>query len=221
AEIAAETEAIDLEFLTEDLPKLLNSMKVGADRIQRIVASLRTFSRMDEAEKKEVNIHEGIDSTLMILQNRIKAKSDRPEILVVKHYGKLPPVECYAGQLNQVFMNLLSNAIDAIEDAHPASPTLTIQTRITSSNQLQVSIADNGNGIPEKVRSRLFDPFFTTKPVGKGTGMGLSISYQIVTEKHNGALKCVSSPGEGATFVITIPLKLSDQTHPHLLKSQH
>lgn len=208
-EIESEAEAIDLEFLIEDLPKLLNSMKVGADRIQKIVASLRTFSRMDESEMKAVNIHEGLDSTLMILQNRIKARSDRSEIKIIKTYGNLPLVECYAGQLNQVFMNLLSNAIDALEEAQPPVPTLTLQTRITDRNQLEISITDNGIGIPVAVQSRLFDPFFTTKPVGKGTGMGLSISYQIVTEKHNGSLKCLSNPGQGAAFVITIPLKLT------------
>jgi PAS domain S-box-containing protein len=207
-EVQAKAEEIDLEFLVEDLPKLLNSMKIGADRIQKIVASLRTFSRMDEAEKKAVNIHEGIDSTLMILQHRIKSSCDRAEVHIIKTYGQLPLVECYAGQLNQVFMNLLSNAIDAMEESKTPDPTITIQTCITRKNQLQVSIADNGIGIPEGVRSRLFDPFFTTKPVGKGTGMGLSISYQIVTEKHNGSLKCVSQPDEGATFVVTIPLKV-------------
>jgi PAS domain S-box-containing protein len=207
-EVQARAEEIDLEFLVTDLPKLLNSMKIGADRIQKIVASLRTFSRMDEAEKKAVNIHEGIDSTLMILQHRIKASCDRAEVQIIKAYGQLPLVECYAGQLNQVFMNLLSNALDATEEGKVPDPTITIQTRITRSNQLQVSIADNGIGIPEAARSRLFDPFFTTKPVGKGTGMGLSISYQIVAEKHNGSLKCVSQPGEGATFVVTIPLKV-------------
>jgi len=215
-EIQDEIEAIELDFLMEDLPKLLGSMKVGADRIQQIVASLRTFSRMDEAEMKEVNIHDGIDSTLMILQHRIKAKHNHPEIQVIKEYSKLPLVECYAGQLNQVFMNILSNALDALEDRDSRlsademrqNPSqIRIGTEMPSSSRVIIRIADNGPGIPETVGTRLFDPFFTTKPVGKGTGMGLSISYQIVTERHGGSLHCTSAPGVGAEFAIEIPLK--------------
>ncbi len=216
AAITEELEAIDFEFLLEDLPKLLNSMKVGADRIQAIVASLRTFSRMDEADMKAVDIHTGIDSTLVILHNRIKAKSDRGEIAIAKHYGDLPLVECYAGQLNQVFMNLLSNAIDALEEAllqghaNTDPPTITITTQITAAAQVEIRIADNGTGMPTSVRNRIFDPFFTTKPVGSGTGMGLSISYQIIVEKHGGTIKCRSQHGRGTEFVITIPLTQSD-----------
>ncbi|NJK70397.1 MAG: PAS domain S-box protein [Microcoleus sp. SU_5_3] len=215
-EIQEETEAIELNFLVEDLPKLLSSMKVGADRIQQIVASLRTFSRMDEAEMKEVNIHDGIDSTLMILQHRLKAKHNHPEIQVIKAYGKLPLVECYAGQLNQVFMNILSNALDALEerdlrrsaDELREQPShIRIRTEMSPSGKVIIRIADNGPGMTESVCNRLFDPFFTTKPVGKGTGMGLSISYQIVTERHGGSLHCNSSPGQGAEFAIEIPLK--------------
>jgi PAS domain S-box-containing protein len=210
AAIQDEIEAIDLEFLLEDLPKLLNSMKVGADRIQKIVASLRVFSRMDEAEMKQVDLHEGIDSTLMILQNRIKAKPDRVAIDVHKNYGEIPPIECYAGALNQVFMNILSNAIDALDDAlHRqliTAPAIQIQTELLDTHQVCIRISDNGPGIPETLQQRLFDPFFTTKPVGKGTGMGLSISHQIVTEKHHGTLECCSQPDQGATFVITLPL---------------
>ncbi|MBG1240680.1 trifunctional serine/threonine-protein kinase/ATP-binding protein/sensor histidine kinase [Nostoc sp. NZL] len=211
-EIQEEAEAIDLEFLLEDLPKLLSSMRVGADRIRQIVASLRTFSRMDEAEIKAVNIHEGIDSTIMILQHRLKAKSDCPAIQLVKHYALLPQVECYAGQLNQVFMNVLSNAIDALEESlvenqeQITTPTITIYTEQIDAHQVEIRIADNGMSIPEPVRRRLFDPFFTTKPVGKGTGMGLSISYQIVTEKHGGSLSCTSEPGKGVEFQIRIPI---------------
>lgn len=208
-EIQAKSEAIDLNFLIEDLPQLLASMRVGAERIQKIVLSLRNFSRMDEAEIKEVNVHEGIDSTLMILQNRLKAKSDRLAIAVVKNYGKLPDVECCAGQLNQVFMNLLANAIDALEEsivkAHNLTPTITIYTEALNSDRIRIRFADNGLGVPEGVRQKLFDPFFTTKPVGKGTGLGLSISYQIITERHNGILKCVSFPEQGTEFVIEIP----------------
>ncbi|MCC3531120.1 MAG: PAS domain S-box protein [Microcoleus sp. PH2017_22_RUC_O_B] len=215
-EIIEEVEAIELEFLMDDLPKLLTSMKVGADRIQQIVASLRTFSRMDEAEMKAVNIHEGIDSTLMILQHRLKAKHNHPEIQVIKEYAQLPLVECYAGQLNQVFMNILSNALDALEerdlrrsaDQMRENPSLIrIWTQMPKPERVLIRISDNGPGIPETVGTRLFDPFFTTKPVGKGTGMGLSISYQIVTDRHNGSLKCTSAPGQGAEFAIEIPLK--------------
>ncbi|MFN6465019.1 MAG: AAA family ATPase [Nostoc sp. DedVER02] len=211
-EILSQAEAIDLEFVLEDLPKLLSSMWVGADRIRQIVASLRTFSRMDEAEIKAVNIHEGIDSTIMILQHRLKAKSDRVGIELIKHYGNLPQVECYAGQLNQVFMNVLSNAIDALEETlaknqgQITTPTITIHTKQIDAHQIEIRIADNGLGMPEPVRQRLFDPFFTTKPVGKGTGMGLSISYQIVSEKHGGSLSCTSEPGKGAEFQIRIPV---------------
>ncbi|WP_318780878.1 trifunctional serine/threonine-protein kinase/ATP-binding protein/sensor histidine kinase [Dendronalium phyllosphericum] len=212
-EIQEEAEAIDLEFLLEDLPKLISSMRVGADRIRQIVASLRNFSRMDEAEIKAVNIHDGIESTLMILQHRLKAKSDRIGIEVIKHFGNLPLVECYAGQLNQVFMNVLSNAIDALEEllaSNPGkmtSPSITIYTEQINSDRIEIRIADNGLGMPESVRQRLFDPFFTTKPVGKGTGMGLSISYQIVTEKHGGSLTCTSKPGLGAEFQICVPVR--------------
>ncbi|MBF2028687.1 MAG: PAS domain S-box protein [Oscillatoriales cyanobacterium C42_A2020_001] len=222
AEVQRRIDTIEVDFLTQDLPKLLNSMKVGADRIQKIVASLRNFSRMDEAEVKAVDIHEGIDSTLMILQNRIKERPDHTGIEIVKDYSRLPLVECYAGQLNQVFMNILSNAIDALDEtyqgqtrslpegstASPIAAQITIQTRLTDDNQrVQICIIDNASGMNEEVQRRIFEPFYTTKPVGKGTGMGLSISYQVVVEKHGGNLHCLSTPGEGTTFVIEIPVK--------------
>ncbi|WP_138498012.1 sensor histidine kinase [Nostoc sp. PA-18-2419] len=218
-ELAAE---IDLEFVIQDLPKLLNSMKIGAQRIREIVLSLRNFSRMDEADMKEVDIHQGIDSTLMILEHRIKGRPDYPAIQVIKEYGNLPLVECYAGQLNQVFMNILVNAIDAIEESfvilaskksqitsnqgQMTSPQIRIRTQLLEPNQVMISIADNGLGIPKEVKQRLFDPFFSTKPIGKGTGMGLSISYQIISQKHGGKLECISQLGSGAEFAITIPL---------------
>jgi len=232
-EIQAEIEKIDLDFVRTDLPKLLNSMKLGADRIRNLVLSLRNFSRLDEAEMKSVNIHEGIDSTLLILQNHLKAAAGRSEILVIKEYGDLPFVECYAGQLNQVFMNLLSNAIDALEDSRiqnyqllisnsqrPVSPpSITIRTQIKElrnpddislSSPMKpyavIKITDNGSGMTEAVRRRLFDPFFTTKTVGKGTGLGLSISYQIVVKKHGGRIQCISAPGAGSEFVVEIPI---------------
>jgi signal transduction histidine kinase len=189
-------------------------MKVGAERICEIVCSLRNFSRLSEAEMKAVNIHEGLDSTLMILQNRLKAQPKHPGIQVIKEYGNLPKVECYAGQLNQVFMNLLSNAIDAIDEQNQtrsfeeikARPSIIRVRTEVNSNQVIIRIADNGPGMTEQVKARLFDPFFTTKPVGVGTGLGLSISYQIVVEKHGGQLHCQSHEGQGTEFVIQIPL---------------
>ncbi|OKH31049.1 hypothetical protein NIES2119_29630 [[Phormidium ambiguum] IAM M-71] len=214
-EIQEVADEIDLEYLLIDLPKLLNSMQVGAKRIQNIVLSLRNFSRMDESEIKAVDIHEGIDSTLMILQNRLKDKPDHPAIEVWKNYQSLPLVECYAGQLNQVFMNILTNAIDALDERDKkrnfqeikAAPSqIIITTEGIASQGVRIRIADNGPGISETVLQRLFDPFFTTKPVGKGTGLGMSISYQIVTEKHHGVLYCNSQLEKGAEFVVEIPL---------------
>jgi two-component system, NtrC family, sensor kinase len=200
---------IDLEFLSQDLPQVLSSMTLGIDRICQIVRSLRSFSRMDESEMKPVNLHKGIDSTLLILHARIKAKDKRPAIEVIKEYGNLPLVECYAGQINQVLMNAIANAIDAMEErmAHGScpNPKIRIITAVVGGNAL-IRIADNGIGMTDEVRQRLFDSFFTTKPLGKGTGLGLSISYQIVVEKHGGALWCESTPGQGTEFWIKIPL---------------
>ncbi|WP_026731148.1 GAF domain-containing sensor histidine kinase [Fischerella sp. PCC 9605] len=200
---------IDLDFIAEDLPNLLSSMQIGTERIQEIVQSLRTFSRLDEAEFKFVDIHEGIDSTLMILAHRLKAQPDRPAIQIIKDYGQLPLVECYPGQLNQVFMNLLSNAIDALEEGlgEGSVPCIRIYTVITDDDTVTIRIVDNGTGMNEKVRSRLFNPFFTTKPIGKGTGLGLSISYQIITEGHKGKLSCQSALGHGTEFAIEIPIR--------------
>ncbi|BAY25808.1 putative histidine kinase [Calothrix sp. NIES-2100] len=215
AEIADAIESIDIEFLIEDLTKALQSMRLGTTRIREIVLSLRNFSRLDEAEVKDVNIHDGIDSTITILHNRLKAHSERPEIQIIREYGNLQPVECHAGQLNQVFMNIISNAIDALEDyikqqlqtGIALTPSIiSIQTEVTNKNWVRICIADNGPGIKEEIRQRLFDPFFTTKPVGKGTGLGLSISYQIITEKHGGKLWCESTPGQGTKFIIEMPI---------------
>jgi signal transduction histidine kinase len=208
-------ETIDLDFLIEDLPQILNSMKVGAERIHRIVLSLRIFSRLNEADIKRVDLHEGIDSTLLILQSRLKADVDHSKIKVVKEYGDLPLVECFAGKLNQVFMNILSNAIDAIakpeaetiEQQVPRQGQITIRTEKLGDHRVRIRIADNGVGMSETVKARLFDPFFTTKPVGKGTGLGLSICYEIVVKKHRGILKCSSEPGEGAEFWIELPIQ--------------
>ena len=218
-EIQKMAQEIDLEFLLEDMPKLLDSMQEGTTRIDEIVQSLRMFSRLDEAERKQVDLHKSIDSTLMLLGNRLKANSERSAIQVVKEYGNLPLVECYAGQLNQVFMNILVNAIDAHEenekkaqcsmlDAQFSTPIIRIRTEVNEPHGVTVRISDNGVGMTEAVQQKLFDPFFTTKPVGKGKGLGLSISYQIVTEKHRGKLWCSSTPGQGSEFVIDIPTQL-------------
>ncbi len=207
-EITEQAEEADLEFLTEDLPKMLTSLKVGTERIRQIVLSLRNFSRHDEAEMKEVDIHEGIDSTLMILQNRLKGARDSPRVEVIKDYGTLPKVECYAGQLNQVFMNIINNGIDALLEAEDNDTReIRIHTEVKDSDWIVIAIADNGPGMTQETRQRIFDPFFTTKPVGSGTGLGLSISYQIVIEQHGGQLKCISVPGEGAQFFIEIPVQ--------------
>jgi len=214
-EIQEYIENIDLEFVREDLLKILSSMKMGADRIREIVLSLRNFSRLDDSAKQPANIHEGIDNTLLILHSKLRAQSEYPEIRVIKEYGKLPLIECYAGQLNQVFMNLLSNSIDALEDAWKQKkrsgcsdwkPTISVRTEAINENSICIRITDNAIGMTEDVRLRLFDPFFTTKPMGKGTGLGLAISYRIVAEKHGGTLICRSVLGEGTEFAIEIPL---------------
>lgn len=244
-EIAEEIDAIDLEFLFEDLPKLLKSMKSGAERIREIVRSLRNFSRLDEAEIKPVNIHEGIDSTLLILQNRLRGNEGEnggktPSIEVIKEYGDLPPVDCYPGQLNQVFLNIINNAIDALQRKNPPR-IIRIHTRVIEASEVklpadsqqtgeeestgdrdiewvEIRIVDNGPGIPEEVRQKMFDPFFTTKPVGTGTGVGLSISYQIVVEKHKGRLTCFSEPGQDTQLLIQLP-RHQEYCEPALFES--
>jgi two-component system, NtrC family, sensor kinase len=209
-------EEADLEFIQEDLPKIVTSMRVGSERIRQIVLSLRNFSRLDEAELKAVNIHEGIDSTLMILQHRLKAKPERLEIEVMRDYGDLPDVLCYPGSLNQVFMNVLANAIDAVEEVDAQQcyqaikhdpGRITIRTSVTESKWIEIAIADNGIGMPEHLQQQIFAPFFTTKPLGKGTGIGMSISHQIIVEKHHGKLTCFSTLGKGTELIIQIPLK--------------
>lgn len=215
-EIEQESQDIDLEFLIEDLPKMLGSMKVGIDRIRDIIQSLRIFSRVDEVQMKPTDIHDGLNSTLLILHNRLKVRADRPAIEVIKEYGKLPPLECYSGQLNQVFMNLLANAIDALEEKKVTNQgqanshrnlTIWIRTEMTDSDTIVIKISDNGPGMSDDILRHLFDPFFTTKPSGKGTGIGLSISQQIVVEKHGGQLKCMSVPNQGTEFTIELPIR--------------
>ncbi|HEY9644737.1 MAG TPA: ATP-binding protein [Chroococcidiopsis sp.] len=234
--IQEKSEELDINFINKDLPRLLGSMKSGTSRIREIVKSLRSFSRLDEAEYKAANLQDGLDSTLMILNSRLKEREDFPGITVIKDYDVLPFIDCYPGQLNQVFINILSNAIDALEasdkfkpvpskatapdqptqasnGSSPASsllPTITIQTAMLSHNSVVIRIADNGSGIPADIRSKIFNPFFTTKRVGQGKGLGLSISYKIVVTNHGGRLQCHSKPGQGTEFVIEIPILQSD-----------
>jgi signal transduction histidine kinase len=242
-------ETIDLSFLSEDLPKILSSMKVGAERIRQIVLSLRNFSRLDETDQKPANIHEGIDSTLLILQHRLKPTTTFPGVQITKDYGDIPPVECYAGQLNQVFMNILSNAVDALEQwsnqqtapqksfeksfgksleiSPEISPQIAIQTKPATLGEdesipaITVHIADNGPGMQPETLEHIFEPFFTTKPVGKGTGLGLAISYQIVVERHHGTLVCQSRPHQGTEFWITIPVGNVPKSKLSKLPCQH
>ncbi len=224
--IQALAEKIELEFLAEDFPHLLSSMQTGSRRIADIVKALRTFSRLDETGRKPADLQAGLESALMILQHRLKVQSDRPEIEVIKRIAALPLVTCCAGLLNQVLMNILVNAIDALEDyyrheqscqpsqvldsqnnlASAWTPKITITTELASRQAVVITIADNGPGIHPAIKNKVFDPFFTTKPVGKGTGLGLSTSHTIVTEQHQGRLECFSEPGQGAQFVITLPL---------------
>ena len=231
--IQEKIEAVDLDFIVEDLNKVLGSMRVGTDRILEIVQSLRNFSRLDEAEVKAVDIHEGIESSLVILQHRLKPQPNRPGIQVIKDYGIFPLVKCYPGQLNQVFMNILGNAIDALEESFAINNlssarnnhgqekitndklTIWIRTEKINCNYpdcdslsscIAIRIADNGLGMTTQIRQQIFNPFFTTKPVGQGTGLGLSISYQIVNKTHRGQLHCISEQGQGAEFIIELPI---------------
>ncbi len=210
----------DIDFILKDLPKTLLSMKVGTDRIRQIVLSLRNFSRLDEASFKTADIHEGIDSTLLILGHRLKAYSDQCKVEIIKDYGNISPVECYPAQLNQVFMNLLANSLDALEeatdsgklsivnDADYSMPKIWISTQMHEPDQIEIRIRDNGCGIKEEIKTKIFDHFFTTKLVGKGTGLGLAISRQIINEKHAGTLSLNSSPGQGTEFIIRLSVKL-------------
>jgi signal transduction histidine kinase len=224
--IQAELEVTDLEFLESDLLKLLNSMNFGARRIREIVKSMRVFSRTDDANLTEIDIHECLDGTLTILNYRLKPKPEHPEIELIKNYGLLPPVECYAGQINQVFMNILSNAIDALdeynqprsfEEIQQQPSRIEIRTTMIGDDWVAIHIADNGPGICQELQAKLFEPFFTTKPAGKGTGLGLSISHQIVVDKHGGNINCQSTPGNGTEFIIKIPIQ--QRVSPHLCAS--
>ncbi len=213
-------ENVELDFIEEDLGKSLQSMKIGTQRIREIVVSLRNFSRLDESAFKSVDLHEGIDNTLLLLMHRLKAQTDSPPIEVIKDYSQLPLVDCYPGQLNQVFMNLLANAIDALEETAQQNIStdcparrIWVSTQAMDQDWVRITIADNGPGMPEHVSAQIFDPFFTTKLVGKGTGLGLSISHQIIAEKHNGKIWCDSSFEVGTTFFVEIPIRQADH-HP-------
>mgnify|MGYP001821119857 CR=1 FL=1 len=214
-EIVQAIENIDLDFVKTDLPKLIQSMGSGTCRVQKIVQSLRTFSRLDEAGYKYDSLHQGIDSTLILLQGQLHPYAHLPAIEVIKQYGHLPAVECHLGALNQVFLNLITNAIDALRLAlsqiPDLQPKIIIKTQQIDRDRVQVSIADNGCGIVETARDRIFDPFFTTKPVGKGTGLGLSVSYEIIVDQHQGQLDFISSPNEGTEFILQLPI--SHQTN--------
>ena len=232
AEIIYHQQITEIEYLIDDLPKLISSIKVGAERIREIVLSLRNFSRLDEAEMKAVDIHSGIESTLMILQHRLKSKPNTSDVSVIKEYGVLPLVECFPGQLNQVLMNLIINAIDSLESRYMNNslesrytknipdtffqtnepPFIWIRTQLeetsnSGTKKILISISDNGVGIPEAIQGKIFDPFFTTKPIGKGTGLGLAICHSIIVEKHRGTIGCNSTLGQGTEFIIEIPVK--------------
>ena len=223
--IETQIREIDLPYLTADFPKLLQSMESGANRINQIVQSLRNFSRLDEATVKTVDVHEGLDNTVMILSNRLQASRSSAAIQVIREYQQLPKVACLAGQINQVFLHILDNAIDALtpqralqavgQDAADVviSPIIWIRTALLATERVRIEIANNGPPIPDQVRNRIFDPFFTTKPVGKGTGMGMSISYQVVVEQHQGSLECISDV-QGVTFLIELPVEFSEAAYP-------
>ncbi|MEG4418734.1 response regulator [Microcoleus sp. LAD1_D5] len=218
-EFEEKSQELDLEFIVEDLPKIIDSMAVGTERLYNLSMSLRNFSRLDTSALTPVNIHDGLDSTLLILGHRLKGKGPHTAIKVIKQYGELPLVECYPGQLNQVFMNVLANAIDSLEESTIScplcseqqqsndNPQIRICTEMLQGDRVMIRIADNGLGITPEIMQHLFTPMFTTKSVGKGTGLGLSISREIVEEKHGGQLTCISSPEGGVEFVIEIPIQ--------------
>ncbi|QKQ77877.1 HAMP domain-containing histidine kinase [Nostoc sp. TCL240-02] len=216
--IEAKIKSIELEYLCDDLPKLMASMSTGSERITDIVLGLRNFSRLDEAKIKSVDIHEGIDNTLMILNHQLTLPNKLPDIQVVKDYGQLPKISCYANQLNQVFMNIINNAIYALKDnmqyweSANKIPTIQIKTLVVDNERLFISIKDNGSGMKSEIQEQIFNPFFTTKPVGQGTGLGLSISHQIIVEKHQGKLNCISALGKGTEFQIEIPIQNFQQS---------
>ncbi|MEG4856885.1 ATP-binding protein [Microcoleus sp. K1-B6] len=210
-EITDLIEEIDLGFLVEDLPKVISSMQMGSNRIREIVKSMGNFSRTDNSNMTMCDLHDSIDSTVLILRNRLNSQIDRRDIQVIKNYGKLPPVECYSGQLNQVFMNLITNAIDALDEVSQNQPyaalKISITTELAGPDRVRVRIADTGTGMTPQIKERMFEQFFTTKEIGKGTGLGLSIVYKILVENHRGSLRCESEPGKGTEFIIELPIQ--------------
>jgi signal transduction histidine kinase len=211
---------IELEFLVMDWKKMINSMETGASRIRDIVSSLKNFSSLGKSGIKFANIEQGIEDTLLVLQHRLKGDKNHPEIQIIKNYGNIPEVNCYINQINQVFVNLISNAIDSFEEHKTKNPVIEINTEVISENRIRIRIGDNGCGMPEEIKDKIFQPFFTTKPVGKGTGLGLSTTYQIITETHAGQIYCQSAPGEGTEFIIEIPIKkIENNSTTTLLKN--
>ena len=208
--IQAKLADLDLEFVQNDLPKVVSSMRSGTNRIQKIIDSLRGFARLDESDRKAVNLNEGIEHTLEIIQHRLIQTVEHSAIQLIYRPEILPLVDCYASQINQVFLSLINNAIDAFKSGQStqSKPTISILTQTLSSGEVEIVIADNGSGIPNEIHDRIFDPFFTTKPVGKGTGLGLSISHQIITRQHQGTLRLTSSSNLGTEFMITLPIKM-------------
>jgi len=210
-EIQAQIDEMDLDFLVEDLPKVMSSMQMGSNRIREIVKSMGSFSRTDNSNMTRCDLHESIDSTVLILRNRLTSQINRRDIQVVKKYGKLPAVECYAGQINQVFMNLLTNAIDALDEAAQNQPDavlkISISTELAGPDRVRVRIADTGAGMTVQIKEQMFEQFFTTKEIGKGTGLGLSIVYKILVENHRGTLRCESEPSKGTEFIIELPVQ--------------
>ncbi|MEG4506504.1 ATP-binding protein [Microcoleus sp. F6_B4] len=210
-EIKAQIEEMELDFLVEDLPKVMSSMQMGSNRIREIVKSMGNFSRTDNSNMTMCDLHDSIDSTVLILRNRLTSQIDRRDIQIVKNYGNLPPVECYSGQLNQVFMNLITNAIDALDEVSQNQPyaalKISIATELAGSDRVRVRIADTGTGMTPQIKERMLEQFFTTKEIGKGTGLGLSIVYKILVENHRGSLRCESEPCKGTEFIIELPIQ--------------
>jgi len=213
--LAEELQNIDMDFIIADINNVFNSMRTGTERISTLILALRIFSRLNESDVKSVNLHQGIDSTLLLLQSKMKPERHRSGIQVIKNYSDLPNITCYASQMNQVFLNLLNNAIDALEFGpgkfwHETTiPTIWIGTELTNQERVKITVKDNGMGIEEKIKPNLFNPFFTTKPVGKGSGLGLLTCYEIVVDKHQGQLTYNSQFGQGAEFIVEIPVHLT------------
>jgi two-component system, NtrC family, sensor kinase len=217
-EIVQKQQDMDVEFVLDDLLKIVSSMRTGSDRIRQIILSVQDFSRTDRSGWQLFDVSDGLENTLLLLQHRLPAQEGRRDIKVVKEYGNLPQVECYAGQLNQAFLNIINNAIDALDlwakesensENRQLKPLISIRTQVVEGGRIAIEIADNGPGMSEEIAARIFEPFFSTKPAGEGSGLGLTVSYEIVVQQHKGELKCFSEPGKGTEFRIEIPLRHS------------